>query len=183
MKHNKLLFKHQQQPTNSFTTSNQHMSTYIKPQMFTASSQQLPEEVLKRLIFSRSLLYSSCYCILNSSNSLSVFSIFLFSSSTCSMRLAKLSYSATSCSRSILSATVSVLVGLVRIPAFFKKRVLLLTWEWTQPWGRQRTVGTTSTLVIGSCTSATGSACIVSIASCEIQAVNIRLQIVEEDFN
>jgi hypothetical protein len=44
-------------------------------------------------------------------------------------------------------------------------------------------VGTTSALVIGSCPSATGSGCIVSIASYEIQAVNIRLQIVEEDFN
>jgi hypothetical protein len=44
-------------------------------------------------------------------------------------------------------------------------------------------VGTTSTLVIGSCPSATGSARIVSTISCEIQAVNIRLQIVEDDFN
>jgi hypothetical protein len=43
-------------------------------------------------------------------------------------------------------------------------------------------VGTTSTLVIGSCPSAIGSNRIVSIASCEIQAINIRLQIVKEDF-
>jgi hypothetical protein len=51
------------------------------------------------------------------------------------------------------------------------------------PWERQRTVGTRSTLVIGSYPSATGFSYIVSIASYEIQAVNIRLQIVEEDFN
>jgi hypothetical protein len=49
--------------------------------------------------------------------------------------------------------------------------------------GEAKTLGTTSALVIDSCPSATDSACIVSIASCEIQAVNIRLQIVEEDFN
>ena len=135
------------------------------------------------MICSRSLLYSSCCCFLYSSNSLLVFSVFLFSSSTCSMMLAKLSYSITSYSRSILSAGVSVLAKLVKILAFFKKRVLSLTWEWTWPWQRQRTMGTTSALVIGSCPSAIGSARIVSIASCEIQAVNIRLQIVEEDFN
>ena len=135
------------------------------------------------MISSCSLLYSSCCCILNSSNSISVFSVFLFSSSTCSMRLAELSYSATSCSRSILFTNVSVLEELVGIPAFFKKRVLPLTWEWTWPWERQRTVRTISHLVIGSCPSATGSARIVSIASCEIQAVNMKLQIVEEDFN
>ena len=42
-------------------------------------------------------------------------------------------------------------------------------------------MGTTSALVIGSCPSATCSAHIVSIAFSEIQAVNIRLQIVEDD--
>ena len=135
------------------------------------------------MISSRSLLYSSCCCILNSSNSLSVFSIFLFISSTCSTRLGELSCSATSYSQSILSANISVLAELVGIPTFFKKRVLPLTWEWTWSWERQRTVGTTSALVIGSCPSATGFARIVFIASCEIQAVNIRLQLVEEDFN
>jgi hypothetical protein len=35
-------------------------------------------------------------------------------------------------------------------------------------------MGTTSTLVIGLCPSITGSVYIVFIASCEIQAVNIR---------
>ena len=135
------------------------------------------------MISSHSLLYSSCCCILNYSNLLSVFSIFLFSSSTCSTRLGELSCLATSYSWSILSADVSVLVELVGIPEFFKKRVLPLTWEWTWPWERQRTVGTTLALVIGSCPSAIDSARIVSIASCEIQVVNNRLQIVEEDFN
>ena len=38
------------------------------------------------------------------------------------MRLAELSYSATSCSQNILSADVSVLAELVGIPAFFKKK-------------------------------------------------------------
>ena len=133
------------------------------------------------MISSHSLLYSSYCCILNYSNSLSVFFVFLFSSSTCSKRLAELSCSATSYSRSILFADVSVLAELVGIPAFFRKRVLPLTQEWTQPWERQRTMGTTSALIIGSCPLATGSARIVSIASCEIQAVNIRLQIVEDD--
>jgi hypothetical protein len=47
------------------------------------------------------------------------------------------------CSRSILSADVSILVGLVEKQAFFKKRVLLLTWEWTLVWERQRTLETT----------------------------------------
>ena len=56
---------------------------------------ELLEEELKCMISSHSLLYSCC-CILNSSNSLSVFFVFLFSLSTCSMRLAELSCSATS---------------------------------------------------------------------------------------
>jgi hypothetical protein len=43
-------------------------------------------------------------------------------------------------------------------------------------WERQRTLETTSALVIGSYSSATGSACIVFIALYEIQAVNMRLQ-------
>jgi hypothetical protein len=99
------------------------------------------------------------------------------------MRLAKLFYSVTSYSRSILSADVSVLAELVGIPVFLKKRVLSLTWEWTWPWDRQRTVGTTLGLVIGSWPSATGSTRIVSVTSYEIQAVNITLQIVEGDLN
>jgi hypothetical protein len=61
-------------------------------------------------------LYSSCCCILNSSNSLSVFFVFLFSSSTYSMRLAELFYLATSCSRNILYTNVS---------AFFKKKSVI----------------------------------------------------------
>jgi len=80
------------------------------------------------------------------------------------MRLGKLSCSATSYSQSILSADVAILAELVRILAFFKKRVLPLTW----PWERQRSLGTTSDS---------------SIAFYEIQAVNVRLQIAEEDFN
>jgi hypothetical protein len=40
------------------------------------------------------------------------------------MRVAKLFYSAASCFRSILSADVSVLVDLVWIPVFFKKKVI-----------------------------------------------------------
>ena len=125
IKYNKLLFTHLQQPVDSFTTSNQHTSTHIKPQMFTTASQQSwrlsYQKKSWRAWYPRSLLYSSYCCILNSSNSLSVFSIFLFSSSTCSTRLVELSSSATSYSRSILSADVSVLVELVWIPAFFKK--------------------------------------------------------------
>jgi hypothetical protein len=78
-------------------------------------------------------LYSCHCCLLNSSNSLLVFSVFFFSLSTCSMRAVELSCSAKSCYRSIWSANVSVLVDLVRIPAFFKGRVLLLPWEWTLP--------------------------------------------------
>ena len=46
---------------------------------------------LKSMICSRSLLYSSCCCFLNSSNSLLVFSAFLFSWSTCLVRTTKLS--------------------------------------------------------------------------------------------
>ena len=42
-------------------------------------------------------------------------------------------------------------------------------------------LGTTSSLLIGLCPLATGSTRIVSITSYEIQAVNIRLQIVEDD--
>jgi len=38
------------------------------------------------------------------------------------MRLVELSYSAASCSRSILSADVSVLAKLIGIPAFLKKK-------------------------------------------------------------
>ena len=167
------------------TNTRVHISNHKCPlhQANRVDDWEILEEELKRMISLRSLLYSSCCGILNSSNSLSVFSIFLFSSSTCSTRLAVLSYLATSYSWSILSTDVSVLAELVGIPALFKKRVLPLTWEWTWPWERQRTMGTTSALVIGSCPSATGSARIISIAFCEIQAVNIRLQIVEEGFN
>ena len=51
------------------------------------------------------------------------------------------------------------------------KRLLLLPWEGALPWWTQRTLQTTSALVIGCCPSATGSACIVFIASYEIQLV------------
>ena len=70
---------------------------------------------------SKSLLYSYSCRFLNSSNSLSVFSVFLFSSSTSSTRVALLSCSAASYSRSFISADVSALVELVQILAFFKK--------------------------------------------------------------
>ena len=46
---------------------------------------------LKSMICSWSLLYSSCCCFLNCSNSLSVFPAYLFSWSTCSMRRTELS--------------------------------------------------------------------------------------------
>ena len=126
IKYNKLLFTHQQQPADSFTTqtstrvytSNHKCSLH---QANRVDDWELPKEELKCMISSCSLLYSSCCCILNSSNSLSVFSIFLFSSTTCSTRLAVLSYLATSYSWSILSTDVSVLAELVGIPAFFKK--------------------------------------------------------------
>ena len=68
---------------------------------------------------SQSLLYFFCCRFLNSSNSLSDFSVFLFSSSTSSTRVAELSYSPASCSRSVISIDVSALVELLRIPAFF----------------------------------------------------------------
>jgi len=73
---------------------------------------------LKTMICSRSLLYSSCCCFLNFSNSLSVFSAFLFSWSTCLARTTKLSWWAASRSWS--------LEQLVLIPAFFKEKVLQL---------------------------------------------------------
>jgi hypothetical protein len=71
---------------------------------------------LKSMICSRSLLYCSCCCLLNSSNSLSIFSTFLFNWSTCLVRTTELSYWAASHSRS--------LEQLVLIPAFFKEKVL-----------------------------------------------------------
>ena len=78
---------------------------------------------------SESLLYLSCRCFLNSSNSLLDSSVFLFSSSTSSMRAAILSCSPISCSWSVISADVSALVELLRIPAFFQKRFFLIAWE------------------------------------------------------
>jgi hypothetical protein len=58
---------------------------------------------------------------LNSSNSLSDSSVFLFSSSTSSTRAVILSCSPASYSQSVNSVDVSALVELLRIPAFFKK--------------------------------------------------------------
>ena len=75
---------------------------------------------------SQSLLYFFCCRFLNSSNSLSDFSVFLFSSSTSSTRAAVLFYSPASCSRSVISIDVSALVELLRIPVFFKKGSLCL---------------------------------------------------------
>jgi hypothetical protein len=49
------------------------------------------------------------------------------------MRVAELSYSEASYSRSILFFDVSVLVELVWTPAFFKKRLLPLPWEGALP--------------------------------------------------
>ena len=91
---------------------------------------------LKTMICSWSILYSFYCYFLNFSNSLSVFSAFLFSWSTCSVKTAKLSWWAASRSRS--------LEQFVLIQAFFKEKVLQLAWE--------RTLETTST---------TCSACIV----------------------
>ena len=104
---------------------------------------------LKIMICSWSLLYSSCCYFLNFSNSLSLFSAFLFNWSTCLARIAELSWWAASRSWS--------LEQLVLIPVFFKEKVLQLAWE--------RTLETTS---------ASGSARIVSITSYKNQGVNIR---------
>ena len=78
------------------------------------------------MTYSQSLLYSSYCHFLNSSNSLSDSSVFLFSSSTSSTRAVVLSYSLASCSQSVISADVSALVELLRIPVFFKKKVSCL---------------------------------------------------------
>ena len=120
---------------------------------------------------SQSLLYFFCCRFLNSSNSLSDFFVFLFNSSTSSTRTTELSCSPASCSRSVISTDVSALVELVEIPVFFKERFLLLAWEGGLPWERQRTLETTSVLVIGCYPSATGSACIAFIAPYKIQSV------------
>jgi hypothetical protein len=56
---------------------------------------------LKSMICLQSLLYSSCCCFLNFSNSLSVFYAFLFSWSTCSPRTAEFFWWVASRSRSL----------------------------------------------------------------------------------
>jgi hypothetical protein len=73
---------------------------------------------LKSMICSQSLLYSCYCCFLNFSNSLSVFSAFLFSWSTRSARTTELFWWVASRSRS--------LEQLVLIPTFFKEKVLQL---------------------------------------------------------
>ena len=61
-------------------------SSHQNNKQITCSLHQQDWELpaLKSMICSRSLLYSSCCYFLNSSNSLSIFSAFLFSWSTCS---------------------------------------------------------------------------------------------------
>jgi hypothetical protein len=82
IKYNNLQFTHQQQAPNRVSphqtntqvhTSNHKCSLH---QAHRVKDWELPEEELKRKISSRSLLYSSYCCLLNSSNSLLVFSVF-----------------------------------------------------------------------------------------------------------
>ena len=95
-------------------------SSHQNSKQTTCSLHQQDWELLalKSMICSWSLLYSSYCCFLNSSNSLSMFSAFLFSWSTYSARPAEFSCWAASHSRS--------LEQLVPIPVFFKEKVLQL---------------------------------------------------------
>jgi hypothetical protein len=68
------------------------------------------------------------------------------------------------CCRSV-SDDVSVLVDLVQIAAFLRKRVLPLIWDSFLPWKTLMTLQTISGLVIGSYPSSTTAACILFIAA------------------